>query len=234
MRVPLDYTYSFATGACVEPYGNWTRVIAGRQGFVQAIEHALSPERLLHAGAAATTAADRGALAERVLGSAPMPRSHPLLVQLARVWRLSGRWPAPYRLASTHCASWPSCGRLLRLPARPRLRGRPGRAHVRERPQPRRPRAHARALRQPGLPACGAQPGLDPHRGQLDVRELALRGTTTSSSGCTSRATTPTTSCATCSWWPWGWRSPATWPTRPRRRASCPVGLHRLGRVVRG
>ena len=41
--------YWFATGACVEPYGNWTRVIAGRQGFVH-MSTRFSPERLFSRG----------------------------------------------------------------------------------------------------------------------------------------------------------------------------------------
>ncbi|MBN1527687.1 MAG: hypothetical protein JW895_01405 [Thermoleophilaceae bacterium] len=41
--------YWFATGACVEPYGNWTRVIANRQGFVH-MSTRFSPERLFSRG----------------------------------------------------------------------------------------------------------------------------------------------------------------------------------------
>jgi len=41
--------YWFASGACVEPYGNWTRVIANRQGFVH-MSTRFSPERLFSRG----------------------------------------------------------------------------------------------------------------------------------------------------------------------------------------
>ena len=41
--------YWFATGACVEPDGNWTRVIAGRKGFVR-LSTRFSPERLFSRG----------------------------------------------------------------------------------------------------------------------------------------------------------------------------------------
>jgi hypothetical protein len=41
--------YWYATNACVEPYGNWTRVIANRQGFVH-MSTRFSPERLFSRG----------------------------------------------------------------------------------------------------------------------------------------------------------------------------------------
>jgi hypothetical protein len=41
--------YWFATGACVEPYGQWTRVIAPREGFVR-MSTRFAPERLFSRG----------------------------------------------------------------------------------------------------------------------------------------------------------------------------------------
>jgi hypothetical protein len=41
--------YWFAKGACVEPYGQWTRVIAHHKGFVH-MSTRFSPERLFSRG----------------------------------------------------------------------------------------------------------------------------------------------------------------------------------------
>ena len=145
-----------------------------------------------------------------------MPRSHPLLVQLARVWRLSGRWlPNGWLDALRQLALFAGAYYAYRL-VRGFVDGQAG-AGLRERARPRRRRAHARAVLRARAAGLGAQPGLDRHRRQLDVRELALRGDHHLPDLALPRAQpAPTTSCATCSWSPWASRSSATWSIRPR------------------
>ena len=91
-----------------------------------------------------------------------MPRSHPLLVQLARVWRQSGRWlPNGWLDALRQLALF--AGAYYAVPPGARLRGRRGRHGVRERAQPRRRRARPGSLLRAGPPELGPQRGLDPH-----------------------------------------------------------------------
>ena len=104
-----------------------------------------------------------------------MPRSHPLLVQLARVWRLSGRWlPNGWLDALRQLALFAGAYYVYRI-VRGFVDGQADLAFE-----------HARDIVdfertlglffEPGLQAWALDHGLDPHRRELDVRELALPG----------------------------------------------------------
>ena len=79
--------YWFASNACVEPDGDWTRVIADAEGFVR-----LSHPLLARAAVLARTADCDAELSEpaRLFSRAPVRIR--CYVQLVRVWRQSGRW----------------------------------------------------------------------------------------------------------------------------------------------
>ena len=117
------------------------------EGGIRPHEHPLlARAAVLSAAAAATTARCaagppvRGACT-RLGGHAPVPPA----AGAAGQGLASERSLAPERLARRPPPAGPLRRRLLRVPARARLRGRPGRPGVRERAQPRARRAHARA-----------------------------------------------------------------------------------------
>ena len=162
--------YWFATHACVEPYGDWTKVIAQRGRASCTCRPGSHPNDWSRAAAAATTPrASRASYARRLV-----PRSHPLLVQLARVWRLSGRWlPNGWLDAIRQLALFAGAYYLYRI-VRGIVDGQ-AEPRVRERAQPRGRRAGPRAVLRAGASGLGRGPGVAAHVRQLDVRELALR-----------------------------------------------------------
>ena len=149
--------YWFASHACVEPYGDWTKVIADAGG-LRAPVHAVRartaglarpPLRRLHGLAALATLDARAVLppASRSAGSGLAPE----------------RALAPERLARRHPAARPVRRRVLPVPDRPRHRGRPGRPRLRERAQPGGRRARAGPVLRAGPPGLGRGQRLD-HR----------------------------------------------------------------------
>ena len=102
-----------------------------------------------------------------------MPRSHPLLVQLARVWRLSGRWlPNGWLDAIRQLALFAGAYYLYRI-VRGIVDGQAGLAFENARHLVDAERALGLFF-EPGL-RRGPRAGVDHHVLQLDVRELALR-----------------------------------------------------------
>ena len=92
-----------------------------------------------------------------------MPRSHPLLVQLARVWRLSGRWlPNGWLDALRQLALFAGAYYAYRL-VRGFVDGQAGLAFENARNLVHFERTLGPVLRA-GPAGLGARPGLDPHR----------------------------------------------------------------------
>ena len=121
--------YWFASHACVEPYGDWTKVIANEAGFVH-MSTRFAPERLFSRGRRcddSTWLAGQATLDARALDpSAPGPAGPGLAPERAL---------AAQRLARRHPPARAVRRRLLPVPDRARLRGRAGRPRVRERAQ---------------------------------------------------------------------------------------------------